>query len=143
MTITKKGLELALEARTLSDRMGMFGARKFADSMSNGSLFSDKFFPASILNNVDTILGKSPAHLRGTFTHPKNFAARPDEKVDVSKGEVILETDIVTDGDVMFLLSITSPGGFALIDHIFSKAGPELLVKSLSSLFTKLLSNLL
>ena len=29
----------------------------------------------------------------------------------------------------MFLLSITSPGGFALIDHIFSKAGPELLKK--------------
>ena len=29
----------------------------------------------------------------------------------------------------MFLLSITSPGGFALLDHIFSKAGPELFKK--------------
>jgi hypothetical protein len=129
VTITKKGLDLAVEVRTLTERLGVFGEKKFAESMQNGSLFSEKLYPSSILNNVSKILGPNIANVRGTFTHKRNFAADADSKVNTTDGEVVLETDIVSDGDLKFLLSICSPGGFALIDLIFSKAGPELLKK--------------
>ena len=61
-----------------------------------------EYTPLDIIKNVNVILGPDPDDLTGYFLHPKNYPAKAENKVNVAAtGEVVMETDILSDGDAI------------------------------------------
>ena len=125
--VTKRSIELATQVRRLQHASGSFGPDKFAESVSNGSIVLEKMVPISIIRKADEILGFDPDAIAGIMTHPRNYPTIAEYRVDITKNEVLMMTDIIDDGNTLLLTSIISPSAYVLGEIIENKSAQELM----------------
>jgi len=126
--VSKKSMGNALEVKKLQRNLGMFSLRSLADAVLGGAVDTGgKSFTRREILEADMILGADPHYLNGVFTKEKH-ALNAENKISVITGELMLECDLIFDENLIFLLAVAIPTGWACIKELADKSATSILV---------------
>ena len=127
---TKNAIGTALAIKEWQRRLGYKSLEKIADSYITGSVD----FPSSLkvnrkqIVNADVILGTSnPGGKQGRYIHQRNVPPAAERRVDIANGEMVMQSDLIFDDGLVFLLSVFDPTSYSLISWLRSEKSADIL----------------
>ena len=119
----KRLVKAARRARDLQARLGFLSTGKLAELINSGNLTNESVSVQDI-ERADNILGPAVASLKGKTQKRQPTRLPIENPRQVVRGPLVMHLDIIFVRAVPYLLSVTTPLGYIMIDVLSQSAKP-------------------